>query len=309
MFERIVVVTKKTQLEDLLARHYSREQAEFFLNSRGNNIAEYEGAHIQYVRSLQIVVESLPETTPHHVVERAEIANFLFRPSDLVVVVGPDGLCANVAKYLPTQIMLTVNPDPERIDGKLMLFSPTQAKLLLPQVFKGQCDYNNLTLALAETNDGQKLVAVNDFLIGRRDQMSARYTLSSGCSTERQSSSGILVSTGVGSSGWLTSVATSLERLSGVRPRIGNQAVPFAWDTKQLAFVVREAFPSRYTSANLITGSISDMQPLIVTSEMPEGGVIFSDGVPEDAIEFNSGTVATIKLVPWQAKLVANPKQ
>jgi len=299
MFERIVVVTKKTQLQELLARHYSREQASFYLQSRGGNMAEYERAHITYMRSLDQILAALPEAVPHHQIEREEISHFLFRANDLVIVIGPDGLCANTAKYLPKQIMLTINPDCERIDGKLMLFDVKAAINILPSVILGKVSCHKLSLGLAETNDGQKLLAVNDFLIGRRDQMSARYTLTSGRISERQSSSGILVSTGVGSSGWLTSAVSSMEKLSGIRPRIGGQQVPFAWDCKQLVFLVREAFPSGYTSANLLTGAINDLQPLTVTSEMPEGGVIFSDGLAEDAIEFNTGTVATIKVAPW----------
>ena len=51
----------------------------------------------------------------------------------------------------------------------------------------------------ARLNDGQRLLAFNDFLIGHRTHVSARYRLTWHGRTETQSSSGILVSTGAGS--------------------------------------------------------------------------------------------------------------
>jgi hypothetical protein len=38
---------------------------------------------------------------------------------------------------------------------------------------------------------------------------------------------------------------------------------------------------------------------------MPDGGVIFSDGVEADALLFNSGNVATIRAADRKARLVA----
>lgn len=306
MFERIVVVKKKTSLDALLERHYSRQQAAFYLKGRGSDIWEYDGEHTAYQASLATVLDALPDSIPRQMLQRADVPNFLFRDTDLVIVIGPDGLCANVAKYLPTQPMLTVNPDESRIDGKLMLFSPKDALATLPHVLKGKFNCRSLTLAQAQTNDGQTLLAVNDFLIGRRDHISARYTLQHGGKSERQSSSGILISTGVGSSGWLRSVLAGACALTGgTRQQIAGLPIPFDWEALRLAFVVREPFPSAYTGASVVSGSIEAGKEFTVVSEMTEGGVIFSDGVPEDALEFNAGCKLTISVAERTARLIS----
>jgi len=310
MFQRIVVITKKTRMQELLDRHCSREQGAFFLSSRGGSIEEYEIEHAAYSQSLQALKKALPASVSRYEVERTELPHVLFRDTDLLLVIGPDGLCANTAKYAGNLPMLTVNPDPERVDGKLMLFSPREAAAKLPQLLKGKFDCHNLTLAEAKTNDGQRLLGFNDFLIGRRDQISARYTLHYDGKTERQSSSGILVSTGVGSSGWLSSAVNGMRGAGGnsffgLQTHAGSIAVPFEWDAEYLAFLVREPFRSRFTGASLVAGKITKRYPLAVTSEMPEGGVVFSDGVPEDALEFNSGSIVTINLAPNKARLIA----
>ncbi|MNN86270.1 hypothetical protein D3C81_2036710 [compost metagenome] len=76
------------------------------------------------------------------------------------------------------------------------------------------------------------------------------------------------------------------------------------WDHPNLYFTVREPFPSRTTSAELVFGQIGSNQPLRVTSQMPEDGVIFSDGVESDFLEFNSGVQATISLAEKKGRLV-----
>lgn len=302
MFERIILVTKKTALEELLLRHNSRGQVRFFLERRGASFEEYEAAHAAYRASLETIAGSLPREVPREVLPREFIPNFLFRETDLVIAVGPDGLVVNIAKYLNGHPILAVNPDPVRIDGVLMRFAPDEVADVVRRMREGKYTVDRVTLAKATTNDGQTLYATNDFMVGRRDTISSRYTIVApdGVS-ERQSSSGILVSTGVGSSGWITSLVTGAQAVTGTRSKF---EVPFSWDAPYLFFAVREPFPSKYTKTTCVVGRIARGEKLVVTSEMSEGGAIFSDGVPEDAIEFNAGTIVTITVAEKSAALV-----
>jgi hypothetical protein len=62
-------------------------------------------------------------------------------------------------------------------------------------------------MARATLGDGQSLLAFNDLLVGRKTHVSARYHLiMHGRRSEDQSSSGIIVSTDAGFTGWLSSV-------------------------------------------------------------------------------------------------------
>lgn len=309
MFERIIVVTKKTALEELLLRHHSRDQVRFFLDRRGTPFAEYEAADAAYRASERSVRGGLPADLPQETIGRELVANFLFRPTDLVIVIGPDGLVANTAKYLAGQPILAVNPDPKRIDGVLVRFRPEEIREITARMRRGNFRTDRITLATATTNDGQTLVAANDFIVGRRDTVSSRYSLTYRGATERQSSSGVLISTGLGSSGWMRSVVTGA-RL--VAEALGSQPgsptsieVPFAWDTPALLFAVREPFPSKYTGTSLVFGPVAQGESLVITSEMGDGGAIYSDGVLEDAIEWNAGTVVTIRVAATAAELVS----
>ena len=78
--------------------------------------------------------------------------------------------------------------------------------------------------------------------------------------------------------------------------------------SRYLIFNVREPFPSKTSGAEVIHGKIEAKNPLEIVSLMPQNGVIFSDGIEEDRLEFNSGTTAKIGLSERTLRLVV-PEQ
>src|SRR4029434_1114874 len=98
----------------------------------------------------------------------------------------------------------------------------------------------------AELNDGQTLYAVNDLFIGVRSHVSARYTISVGDKSEQHSSSGLIVSTGLGSTGWFRSLMTGAAKVAGAASGgkfTINPPGGFAWDSDYLYYTVREPCP------------------------------------------------------------------
>lgn len=164
-----------------------------------------------------------------------------------------------------------------------------------------------MTMAKAQLNNGQVLYAVNDFFVGIKSHTSARYVIRVGSKQEQQSSSGIIVSTGLGSTGWFKSLMVGAvaitSKVSGQKLSVQIQE-SFPWDADYLYFTVREPFPSKVTSTSLVFGRITESEPLALVSQMPEAGVIFSDGVESDFLEFNSGSHATITLAESKGHLV-----
>ena len=83
-----------------------------------------------------------------------------------------------------------------------------------------------------------------------------------------------------------------------------RQQDDFKWNSDFLYFSVREPYPSNWTSANLVFGRVDSTFYLKIVSQMPENGVIFSDGIENDFLEFNSGVEATIKIADKKGILV-----
>ena len=81
-------------------------------------------------------------------------------------------------------------------------------------------------MVLAEREDGQRLLALNEIFVGHRSHQSARYLIRTREGEEHQSSSGVLCASGTGSTGWARSVA----RQRGLEARLpGAEACDVGW--------------------------------------------------------------------------------
>jgi hypothetical protein len=258
------------------------------------------------------------------------LPTYQFDEHDLVVTVGPDGLVINTAKYLSSQPILALNPDPQRIDGVLIPFNYTEVGTWVEKVLRGAVKITRISMVKATLNNGQVHYGVNDLFIGPRSHGSARYVLALGNQREQQSSSGIIVSTGVGCTGWLRSItlgawhtaryfgeerersvssaqahrisSASASRQSDEPP--GLERLMLGWESDCLWFAVREPFPSRTSQTSIVFGQISPRQEMIITSQMPGYGVIFSDGIESDYLDFNSGAIVRIGLAERKAHII-----
>jgi hypothetical protein len=310
---RIILIVRLTRLADLRSRFATSQQAKFYVSRLGGDFSDYEREDATYRLAIHEATQTLSELGRVQTVHRSMLPNFIFGPADTVVALGQDGLVANTLKYLDGQPLIGVNPDPNRFDGKLLPFRVDQLRGVIPEVFARRRAIRRVTMAVAKLNTGLMLHAVNDLFIGPRSHGSARYSIRVGKKSETHSSSGVIVSTGLGSTGWLKSLITGAagvarlfkaERGESVTSKPPDVDPSFAWDARHLFFTVREPFPTRATGASLLFGRLTPEQPLIIESQMSENGVIFSDGIEADFLEFNSGTRATITVAERSGCLV-----
>jgi len=292
---RVVVVHRRSELDELTTRHATRAQAEFFLKSRDQSVTTLALKANQESDAVQSVGVSIPTDWRRADVERADLPQFLFGPEDIVAVVGRDGLVANVAKYVTTQPVVGFNPYPESNAGVLTRFDPASAPDVLHAVATGKAYASVRTMVTAIADDGQSLEALNDVYIGDEGHQSARYdlTVPGAGGTESQSSSGIVVGTGTGATGWLASLAHD-RGLADLLP--GNTDAQLAW-------FVREAWPSPFTGTSLTSGTVNGGQWLRLTVKS-ESLVVFGDGIETDALYLGHGQQLAVGVAPRQLVLV-----
>ena len=236
---------------------------------------------------------------------RSFLPTYMFAEGDLIVVIGQDGLVANTAKYVNGLPIVAVNPDAERYDGVLLPHNPETFLTAMKNFVDGNHTSKMVTMAKATMNDGQSLLAFNDFYIGAASHISSRYSLEFEGKSESQSSSGILVSTGAGSTGWISSV---FNMTNNINSYFFNQKREFDsgldWEDDKLLFVVREPFLSKMSQIDLGYGTITRSKTLKIESKMPAKGVIFSDGIEADFLNFNSGSIVEISIAKEKANLI-----
>jgi NAD kinase len=278
---RVVFVTRESEYELLMQRHATREQSKFFLKRRGRSLDTTETEHLAFQAALVSARAMVPDTWRQANVRRADLDRFLFAEDDIIVALGQDGLVANVAKYLNGQPVIGVNPLPDVFDGVLVRTKlPSLSRNLKRAVARD--GFEARTMAQAELDNGDVLVALNELFIGHRSHQSARYIISEGRQSEQHSSSGVIVATGTGATGWARSIMEASQIDMALSPI-----------DQSLLYFVREPFPSIATKTTMQHGYITD-EALQISSKMNDGGVIFADGIERDFLAFDWGMNVTI---------------
>jgi NAD kinase len=291
---RAVVVSRRDELTELLARHGTRASAAYYLRERGRDLGEVEERHQAALAALAAVGAAIPLDWRRGTIDRDDLPRFLFGPEDVIIAVGQDGLVANVAKYLDGQPVLGVDPQPGRNAGVLVRHRPTGIARLLVAAAAGGAATEERTMVRAVLDDGQELVGLNEVFVGHCSHQSARYVLSTAAGErERQSSSGVVITTGTGATGWCASI---------VRERASAPELPAPQDAAACWFV-REAWPSPQTGASLTAGRLSGTERIELTGES-ERLVVFADGLETDQLDLSWGQRVTVGVADRRLRLV-----
>jgi NAD kinase len=300
-----IIVKNKTRLESLIERFNTKAQAKFYIERLGGNFEDYVSEHETFYHSLNLVQSQLTRIIKHKLVERTFMPSYIFSEKNIIVVIGQDGLVANTAKYSKGIPIIAINPDKKRYDGVLLPFDTSDFVVGVEKVIRN--DYRSKTMRFAEAklNDGQRLLAFNDLFIGASTHISARYKIYYNKSKEEQSSSGLIISTAAGSTGWLSSVFNMAYGVTGMFEKNLKPKRPTVKDN-ELVFAVREPFQSITTQIGITAGLIRNQNTLKIESLMPTSGVIFSDGIETDYLKFNSGSIASIGIAKETARIVIN---
>lgn len=304
---KIILVWRRSRLDEVISRYNTHEQARFQMECMDRDFRDLEQEDRIYKAELDQVETDLRRLARVQRLERSFLSNFLFGPDDVVVVMGQDGLVANTMKYLQGQPLIAINPDPGRIQGVLLPFSSRQAVAVAKATLEGCSSVQEITMAEALTSDGQRLLAVNDFFIGMRGHTSARYHIQCDGRQEYQSSSGVIVSTGLGSSGWMRSVimgASGICKAAGIKLPRESLLADVRWDARELFFYVREPFPGRSAEVDIVFGRIHKGAKLSLISDMADRGILFSDGMEDDCLAFSAGMGLKIGVADQKGSLV-----
>lgn len=301
--EYAIIVKNKTRLESLIERFNTKAQAKFYIERLGGNFDDYQIEHDTFLNSLTTLQTQLSKVIKNKTIDRSYLPSYIFSEKNLIVVIGPDGLVANTAKYSKGFPIVAINPDKNRYDGVLLPFDMENFMVGIESVLSNQFQTKTMRFAEVKLNDGQRLLAFNELFIGASSHISARYKISFNNETEEHSSSGLIVSTLAGSTGWLSSIFNMAYNVAGIFEKNIVQKQPKLKDT-DLFFAVREPFQSIRTQTSISVGIIKNQQTLKIESLMPSNGVIFSDGIETDFLNFNSGSIAIIGLAEETANLV-----
>jgi NAD kinase len=295
----VVIVSKQTDWEKLLLRHCHEEGVAMALGDT-TRFKALQTEHEMQQAALNDIRASLDSESSVDEIQIDRLRHYPWAANTLIICTGPDGLFANVAKYvpqLPNVAVLCANPNKALVAGKLMRHDPKQAGKYLKKLRVDNVGFAPMPILQANfivsgvEDPSLRLLAVNDFFIGRSNHSSAMYDIEYASRKETQISSGVIIAGPIGGTGWVQSV---------------TGANPFSsWFADYDYFCVREPFPSVGTGTGIRQGELSKTRKLTIRSNMAENGIVCSDGMLEHTRPFKTGTCVEFSRAKHQINYIA----
>src|SRR5690348_18483449 len=85
MYDKLVVITRRTRLEELIARFNTVGQARFYIEHAGGDFADYQREHDAYTRALERVRREVEFGLPRQFLDRGLLPTYSFGPADVIV--------------------------------------------------------------------------------------------------------------------------------------------------------------------------------------------------------------------------------
>ncbi len=256
--------------------------------SHHSEIGRFKETHEYHFRSLSHVERTLKSRNLSYTkVRRGDPVDY--RRYYFVITVGGDGTFLEAARGIKNSLILGVNSDPAWSVGNFCAARAQNFEKVLDDVLTGgpTIRYYQRIMLTFPKGFTKAVHVLNDILICHSNPAAiSRYYLTIGKVREEQRSSGIWISTAVGSSGAIHSAGGRL-----LQPQ-----------SKKIQYRPRELYLWKNAHYTLKGGVVTLNKPLVVTSFMREG-VVFVDG-SHHKIPFPFGCSIKITQSPYPLKVV-----
>lgn len=160
-------------------------------------------------------------------------------PFNLIIILGGDGTILKTCKYITTQEVILINSDPEHSEGVITDF-PLPKVEQLSYILDGKYKTKLRQRMEVKVNNSQVEDAVlNEVYFGSgKACMISKYEIQYDGKKETQRGSGVIISTGTGSTAWYHSAG-------------GNEFDP---EEETAKFLVREAYNKEKLNLTILNG-------------------------------------------------------
>lgn len=299
--DQIIVVSKMSRFErEQLETKLSDDDLVARYNSLGESGLRILGAHLRHKQALTLCAAELgsEQIISLEQLERTEILS----RCKVIIALGGDDFFKLLSHRAPSDLpILGVNSDPASSVGALLPITIERLPDALHRLETGDYRVEEWT-KLALTVDGiERGSAINDIVLGKRDfRLTSRHELEYRGEKITQRSSGLLISTGVGSTGWYASAGLYLGEQDRSFPKTARYA---RFELREPSVTVEEVDGKRVTKLpKLVEGSLLEGESLRITSLNDDEGIASRDSL--DSIPFPRGTVAEISLDPHPCQVI-----
>lgn len=196
---------------------------------------------------------------------------------DIVISIGGDGTALSASHYLEDKPILAVNSNPEKSEGALTTVNIDKLEEKLEEIKKGFKIEELERIEVSINNAKVEMLALNDvFIANEKAYFISSYKIKLRGIVEEQRSSGLIFSTGTGSTAWFKSA--------------GGE--PFSPQSKFIEMVVREPYIGKLKNFKMLNETIKSGEEARV--EILCDSVLAIDSIRE--FKLKKGDVVKIKI-------------
>lgn len=229
-------------------------------------------AHRQHHRALDSVIDELSRhRVPYDVETRHRLQNL--DAYDMVFSVGGDGTLLRTSHFIRNQRIMGINSSTRYSVGALCSVTHDKFRTKLEDIMAGRYRIKRVYRMRVAINGRRiPILATNDVLYTNiSPAATSRYLIQYGRVREEHKSSGIWISTPIGST-------AAIHAAGGVAQKLSE---------RRLQFKTREPYQGIYSPYKLIHGYVPARRKLVVLSKMVNA-MVFVDG-PNDAYRISYG--------------------
>ncbi|MBI3623080.1 NAD(+)/NADH kinase [Candidatus Pacearchaeota archaeon] len=209
------------------------------------------------INNVKKVVENSIKSAKIEIAWKNKLSKSQFQEKDLIITIGGDGTFLSASHYVSSQLIMGVNSNPKRSAGFLTSINLTNLAGKLKQIHGKNYKISNYKRISARIFQKDKCIlaenALNEIYIGNsKPQHVSIYDLKIKSGNELQKSSGILITTGTGSTAWYRSMGGK----------------PFSKLSNKLKFIVREPLNLKIHKPRIKKGQIRSDEKIEVENKI-----------------------------------------
>jgi len=239
----------------------------------------YKNSNLRTQKKIIELLKKILKDSNLNLVNRCDLTKKDIKGHNLIFSIGGDGTFLRTAHFITNELIMGINSDVKKSEGKLCSAVKENLKDKINKIKEDEFIIKKLTRVRVHYSS-KDYDALNEIYVGSsKPYYLGKYILKFNNIKEEQKSSGIIISSGTGSSAWYKSITNNT----------------FDPESEELRFVVREPYYGRLSKFNITTGRIYKNQKLYLVSKMKDG-IIAIDSITE--LPFSKDKEIEIKISP-----------
>ena len=293
-FKKVIVIPKLSKYElDLRTFKLTHEELIEKYKREGVNADKVLSTYRVQKINREKLASIIPEAK---FMQRDDLTKETIKNFDILISLGGDNHFMYVSNFADNKLLIGINSDPKSSEGALTSFNIETFEAFIPNLISGNYKIEEWTRLKVELN-GKTLwpLITCDLFLGEQERWNmSRHIIKFKGKEEEQKGSGLLVTTGAGSTGWYDSAVRYIKEKGEKISHLDKKGV----------FLLTEPYKGKLSGCELIHEPFEEGDKVEVDSLNDSKGVISIDSLW--VFNFNRGDKVVFSVSDKPLKVITN---